>query len=219
MTDELPMLFTIPGTCALSVQIALEWAGADYELRVLARGANREPAFLAINPAGQVPTMTLTGEPVLTEAHALLLLVADSHPSSDLAPPSSSPMERYRLEQLLAFMTGEVHGAFVPFFVPDRFLEDEDQAAAVKQLALRRVRPLLARLDEELGPKEYLLGGRTVADSFLYVLARWASNLDDDLQTLPNLARFRSAMEADRAVAGSLAAHGMIRLGANHGPE
>lgn len=215
MSGELPALFTMPGTCALSVHIALEWAGADYELHVLGRGANREPAYLAINPAGQVPAMRLADGLVLTEAHALLLLVADSHPESGLAPPSARALDRYHLERLLAFMTGEVHGAFVPFFVPDRFLDDGARADAVRRTALRRVRPLLAALDARLGCKDFILAERTVADPFLYVLARWATNLEDDLRTMPNLARFRGGMEADPAVAAALKGHGMEPIGAD----
>ena len=38
--------------------------------------------------------------------------------------------------------------------------------------ALRRIRPLLGRLDARLGAKDYVLGERTVADAYLYILAR-----------------------------------------------
>lgn len=219
MSGDLPTLFTMPGTCALAVEIALRWAGADYELWVLAQGEHRGPAFLAINPAGRVPAMTLKGEPVLTEAHALLLLVADSHPESGLAPPSSRPMARYRLEELLAFMTGEVHGAFTPLFVPEGFAGGNGGAgeAAIRDAALRRVRPLLDRLDARLGAKDHVLGERTVADAYLYVLARWASHLEGGLEALPNLARFRAALEADPAVAATLADHGSAPAAAQRG--
>lgn len=217
MSGDLPILFTMPGTCALSVEIALRWAGADYELRVLAHGENRGPAFLAINPAGQVPAMMLEGEPVLTEVHALLLLVADSHPESGLAPPSSRPMPRYRLEELLAFMTGEVHDAFLPLFAPERFGDGEAGAAAVRDAALGRIQPLLKRLDARLGAKAYVLGERTVADAYLYVLARWASHLEEGLAAMPNLARFRAALEADPAVVATLGEHGMGLAPASRG--
>ncbi len=35
-------LYSMPGTCALSVHIALEWIGAPYQLQVMARGDNRQ---------------------------------------------------------------------------------------------------------------------------------------------------------------------------------
>ena len=211
-----PTLFTMPGTCALSVHIALKWTGADYALQVMKRGANREPSFLAMNPAGQVPTVKLEDGRVLTEAHAILLWVADSRPESGLAPSSVDALARYELEEALAFMTGEVHGAFVPMFVPGRFLDDEAQAGAVKDAAARRVRPMLERLDARVGDKDFLLGTRTVADPFLYVLTRWAGMLDGGLTAMPNLARFRTAMEADPAVAAALTEQGMQPAGDAH---
>ena len=149
----------------------------------------------------------------MTETHALLLLLAASHPESRLAPPSSKPVERYRLEEQLAFMTGEVHPALSPFFQPERFSDDPAQAATLRRLAAGRVRPMLARLDATLGDRPYLLGARTVADAFLYVLTRWARSLPGDLGSLPRLALFRSRMEMDPAVLAALAEHGMEPLG------
>ena len=216
MSGGRPTLFSMPGTCALSVHVALKWAGADYALEVMKRGANRDPAFLAMNPAGQVPTVKLEGGRILTEAHAILLWVADSHPESGLAPSSADALARYEMEEALAFMTGEIHGAFVPLFVPGRFLDDEAMAGAVKHAAQQRVRPMLERLDARLGAQRFLLGTRTVADPFLYVLTRWAGMLDGGLGAMPNLVRFRTAMEADPAVAAALTEQGMQPAGDAH---
>ncbi len=214
MSEAPPTLFTMPGTCALSVHIALEWAGAHYALEILERGENRGDAYLAINPAGQVPALRLGDGRVLTEAHAILLWVADAHPHSALAPASSDPIRRYAVEEILAFMTGEVHGAFVPLFIPQRFHPDPEQAGAVKKAARERLMPMFTRLDGRIGAADHLLGGRTVADAFLYVLTRWAEQLSAGLEEFPNLSRFRDAMERDEGVATALRAQGMKRAGA-----
>ena len=52
-------LYSMAGTCALSVHIVLEWIGAPYEVEVMARGDNHADAYLAINPSGQVPALQL----------------------------------------------------------------------------------------------------------------------------------------------------------------
>ena len=90
-------------------------------------------------------------------------------------------------------------------------------SAAARDAALRRIRPLLGRLDAALGAKEYVLGERTVADAYLYVLARWASRLDGGLAAMPNLARFHAALEADPAVAATLGDHGLSLAAASRG--
>ena len=48
-------LYSMSGTCALSVHIVLEWIDAQFEVTVLKRGENREAAFQQINPRGEVP--------------------------------------------------------------------------------------------------------------------------------------------------------------------
>lgn len=78
-------LFTIPGTCALSVHIVLEWVGARYDLEVMGRGDNRSSGYLEINPSGQVPAMQLDDGRVLTEAAAILIYLADVFPKANLA--------------------------------------------------------------------------------------------------------------------------------------
>ena len=124
-------LFSMPGTCALSVHIVLEWIGAPFDVEVMNRGDNRTPAYLAINPSGQVPALRLDDGTILTEAAAILPFLAESFPEAGLDSDDSA-LGRYRLAQLLSFLTGEVHVAFKPFFMPQRFLADEAQFAALK---------------------------------------------------------------------------------------
>ena len=52
-------LYYTPGTCAQAVRIALEEAGAPYDLvRVdFAAGQQRTPEYLAVNPKGRVPAL------------------------------------------------------------------------------------------------------------------------------------------------------------------
>ena len=55
----------------------LEEMGTPYELVPVDRaaGANREPAYLALNPAGKVPILKLAGL-ILRESHAINLWLA-----------------------------------------------------------------------------------------------------------------------------------------------
>ncbi|MEM7670362.1 MAG: glutathione S-transferase N-terminal domain-containing protein, partial [Pseudomonadota bacterium] len=68
-------LHYVPGTCALGVHIALEWAGAPYKAHRLSQADLRSPDYLALNPAGVVPTLIQDGA-VMTEASAILLALA-----------------------------------------------------------------------------------------------------------------------------------------------
>ena len=207
-------LFSMAGTCALSVHIVLEWIGAPFEVDVMERGENHGAGYLAINSSGQVPALLLDDGQVLTEAAAILPFLADSFPAAGLAP-QATPLGRYALAQLLSVLTGEVHVAFKPFFMPQRFITDEAQFDAVRAQAFVVLAPMLAELDARIGMSEFVLGARrSVADAYLYVLLRWVDNAPDGIAPYRNLARYRAAAEEDPAVQRALLRQGMAPVGA-----
>ena len=54
-------LYYLPGSCALGPHIALEYSGLPYEAVRVERGRQTDPAYLAINPLGRVPTPVRSG--------------------------------------------------------------------------------------------------------------------------------------------------------------
>ena len=66
----------------------LEEIGEPYDIQLLSikRGANREPAYLAVNPMGKVPALR-HGEVVITEAAAICCYLADEFPKAGLNVP------------------------------------------------------------------------------------------------------------------------------------
>ena len=53
-------------------------------------GANRQPAFLALNPMGKLPTL-VHGDVVITEQVAITIYLADRFPAAKLAPKTTAP--------------------------------------------------------------------------------------------------------------------------------
>lgn len=70
---------------------ALEEAGVPCELKVvdILQGAQKDPALLALNPMGKLPTL-VDGDVVVTEAAAIALYLADRY-APQLAPALSEP--------------------------------------------------------------------------------------------------------------------------------
>ena len=205
-------LYSMSGTCALSVHIVLEWIGASYSVEVMARGDNRSPAYLAINPSGQVPALHLGDGEVLTEASAILTYLADSFPGAALGG-GDTPLARYRLAQILSYLTSEVHVAFKPYFTPQRFLDDPAQFPALKARAFVVIAPMLQALETRIGEADFVVNGRrSVADAYLYVLLRWAEEGPGGLGAYPALVRFRQRMEADGGVRRALTAQNMLPM-------
>ena len=70
-------LFHSVGSCSLASLIALAEAGVEYELVRMstARGDQRKPEYLAVNPKGRVPALA-TDQGIITENPAILAYVA-----------------------------------------------------------------------------------------------------------------------------------------------
>ncbi len=206
-------LYSMAGTCALSVHIALEWIGAPFDVEMLAQGSNRSPRYLAINPGGQVPSLELPDKQVITQASAILMFLVDTFPQARLGCTPDQALGRAKLEETLAYLTSDVHVAFGPIFNPARFLDEQSQHDALKAKARDRVANYMTELDQRLGPVDVLLGTRSVADAYLYVLTRWVDLLLTGLHPFANLQRFRTAMEQDHAVQRALSAEGLAPCG------
>lgn len=87
MSDEI-VFYHNPQSRAQMAHWMLEEAGAPYKTVLIdfAKGENRTPEFLAINPMGKLPTIVHRGV-VVTETAAIIAYVADAFPASGLAPP------------------------------------------------------------------------------------------------------------------------------------
>lgn len=59
-------LYVIPGTCAFVPYTALEWTGADYELKLLDHDSVKSEEYLRINPQGTVPSI-VDGDTIVTQ--------------------------------------------------------------------------------------------------------------------------------------------------------
>ena len=109
-------LYFSTGACSLSPRIVLMEAGlpftaekADLKSKKTASGAD----YLAINSKGSVPALELDDGQVLTEGPAIVQYLADLKPETQLAPRAGS-FARYRLMEILNFITSEVHKGYSP---------------------------------------------------------------------------------------------------------
>ncbi len=112
----------------------------------------------------------------------------------------------------LGFLNSDVHKAFKPIFTPGRFLEDETLVETLAANARLHIRHYLERLDARLAERDWLAGQRSIADPYLFVVARWAIGKEVKLQGLENLSRFMDRMNADAGVRAALAAEGSSPL-------
>lgn len=201
-------LFYAPGTCALAPHIILEWIGEPYELQKVKPS---DPEYLQMNPLGQVPAMIDGDSGVMNQADALLKYLAHKYPNAKLGDDGTLP-DAYELDRWLAFLTGDVHPAFFPFFVPQRYTTDgsETTRQTVKEASYRLIDRVYQHLDKHLDGKTHLVGNRrTIADPYAFAMTRWGNSLPKPLSDYPNLYRFYQQLREDAGVQKAMAQQGI----------
>jgi len=190
-------LYTSPGSAGLVVHWLLIELEVPYTLHKvdLAAGEHKQPAYLALNPAGVVPTLVIDGQPV-TEAAAISLHLVDAYPARGFAPAPGT-LARAAYYQWMFFLANTVQPAFRGWFFPTE-PAGEANADAAKLQARARIEAAWARFDTHLaahGP--YLLGDKiTTPDFLLTMLMRWSRNMPKTALAWPALGRHAAAMKA-----------------------
>jgi glutathione S-transferase len=201
----MPRLYYSVGACSLAPHIALEWIGAPYEAVKVQYGAKE---LLAVNPAGAVPTLREDDGWLLTQCGPILDYLAAKHPEAGLSGGDGirAKAEAHRWS---AFFTSDVHAAFWPIFMPDRYTTDQSEAArqAVVKAGHRLVAKQLGVLDRHLKNRDCILdGGRSVIDAYSFPMIRWAMKLlPGGLTGYPNVQALHDGIAADPAVQRVLA--------------
>ena len=168
-------LYWSPDTGAFAVQAVLEELGAAYrgELVDTGKGQHRAPAFLALNPMGQVPALRLPDGTVISESAAMLQHLCDAHAAAGLLPPPGSSA-RAQADRWLFWLATAVYEADLRYYYPERYTGDAGGAAGVRAAAVAQMDRMAALADAQLVPGPYALGAQFGAvDIYLFMLVLW----------------------------------------------
>ena len=183
-------LYYSPGTASMVVHMALIETGAPYRLEQvdIEQGAQRDPAYLALNPRGVVPTLVIDGR-ARHESAALLMILADRHPDAGLAPPPGS-VEREAFQQWLVYLSNTLMSTYRFWFYPPELGSDE-HLPQVRAALAAKIEGIWDYLDRELAARgPYLLGDTfSAADLLLAMLMRWSRNMPRPASQWPALTR------------------------------
>ena len=200
-------LFFSPGACSLSPRIALLEAGLPFTTQKVDTKSKQLDGggdFWAINSKGYVPLLQLDNGEYLSEGPAIVQYIADQNPASGLAPKAGT-MERYRLQEMLNFITSEIHKGFSPLF-------DATLSAEVKQVFKDKLGKRFDWLTKQLDGKDYLMGAPfTVADGYLFTVLNWGQWVGIDIAKWPVLAAYQARVSARPKVQEALKAEGLIK--------
>ncbi|TQF12906.1 glutathione S-transferase family protein [Myxococcus llanfairpwllgwyngyllgogerychwyrndrobwllllantysiliogogogochensis] len=174
-------LYFAPRTRATRARWLLEELGVPYELVKLdlARQENTAPAYLSVNPLGEVPVL-VDGDVTLLGALAICLHLADLFPEKGLAPRMASA-ERGLYYQWMAFAEVSLEPVVMEFHGHARLPEERKAAARSNDDLAKlgtRLATLLDVIDEGLGGREFLVGHAfTAADVLMASILHLAHTL------------------------------------------
>jgi glutathione S-transferase len=198
-------LYYSPGACSLAPHIAMREAGIPVELSKVDLKAKQYDGgdYKQVNGKGYVPAVE-TSAGVLTEAPVILQYIADQKPDAGLAP-GPGDAARYKLQEMLNFITSELHKGMGAFFSPA--MNDGWRAAMTERLGLR-----FDWLAKQLQGKQYLMGDKfTVADAYLFTILNWAAPSKFDLSKWPAIQEYHKRVGARPKVQEALKAEGLVK--------
>ncbi|MBS0589640.1 MAG: glutathione transferase GstA [Proteobacteria bacterium] len=200
-------LYFSPGVCSLAPHIVAREIGlpltlekVDLKTKTTETGAD----FTKINPKGSAPALELDNGEVLTEGPAISQYLADLKPESGIAPPNGT-LARARLQEMLNYITSEIHKTYSPFFSSTTPKETLVEREAYLRKRYRYIENILAQ-------REWLVGDKFgPADAYLFVVTNWARGLKLDLTEFPALLAFQKRVAARPAVHAAMLAEGLVK--------
>lgn len=173
------------------VELFLSLLGLPFE-RVevdLRQGEHKQPAFLAMNPFGQVPVIQ-DGAVTLADSNAILLYLQGRYAPDQWLP--REPLQAARVQRWLSAAAGPL--AFGPAVarVIQLFKRPDDPAPAVA-----RAQGLFAVMEAELAHQPWLVGEQpTLADLAMYTYTAHAPEGNVSLQPFLRLRAWLARVEA-----------------------
>jgi glutathione S-transferase len=156
----------------------------------LKRGAHKAPAFLQLNPFGQVPVLEDNGD-VIADSNAILVYLAAKYDASGRWLPRDA-LGVARVQRWLSIAAGPLAAGPATARLANVFGLPVDKARAQAGAAA-----LFAIMEDELARRPHLAGDHpTIADVALYTYTAHAPDGDISLEPYPALRAWIGRVEA-----------------------
>ena len=194
-------LYYSPGACSMASHIGLEESGLAFEAKLvaLAKGEQKTPEYLKINPRGRVPAVKLDDGSVLTENTAILAYLGRRAADKGLLP--KDPAAEARCISMMAWLSNSVHPAFTHIFRPERFSEEQSALPGIKETGKKNFWAALQEIDGLVAGKKWLQGDQyTLCDPYALVFYGWGARVELPVRELKNCTAWKDRMLERAAV-------------------
>ena len=188
----------------MRVRWALEEVGQPYNVRLVTFSQMKEPAHIAIQPFGQIPTYE-DGDLALFETGSIILRIAEPHPG--LLPKNANARARAITWMFAAVST--VEPPIVEWSGAMILERDKPWFDQRLPMLLNNIRKRLGELSRHLGDSEWLDGDFSVGDIMMtHVIERARSS--GLIEEFPNLTAYLARAEARPAFQRAFAAQRQV---------
>ena len=171
MTHPAITLYFAPGSCSRVPMLALEEAEVPYERHLVKfmAGEHRAPDYLAINPKGKVPAITVDGAPI-TENAAIQWTLAQLLPDARLLPITGDALADAPILADLLWCASGIHPIITRLRLPQFFVGDDEAAQArLRASAHDAMLPNFALIETRLSVQPWMLGQNwSTLDAYVY---------------------------------------------------
>jgi glutathione S-transferase len=189
-------LYMRSGSGSAAVEALLAECGAECSLVEVPRAGQGFEDYLAINPRGEVPSLRLPDNSLMTESAAMMIYLADLHSAAKLAPTVNSPLRATYLRWMLYFASA-VYMADLRYFYAARYSVDPSAEVGIKAKAevdLNRDFDIFANA---LGQGPYILGEVfSAVDLYAAMLMSWMPDINAVFARHPNLETYYNLIAA-----------------------
>jgi glutathione S-transferase len=184
----------------MPVRWAFEEVDQPYEVRLVSFAEMKEPAYLALQPFGQIPAYR-DGDLALFESGAIVFHIAERH--KGLLPDDADARARAVTWMFAALST--IEPAILERETPEYTEQDKPWYRERERLLADRVRARLRPLSARLGKKDWLDGDFSAGDLLMVQVLRRLTG-SGLLEEFPNLAAYVARGEARPAYKRAFAA-------------
>jgi len=197
-------LFYAPNTVSIATLITLHEAEVPFTVTKLDFGKSEQQSkdYLSRNPKGRVPAL-VTDHGILTETPAMLPYIAGLNPSANLLP--SDPFALAKLNEFSSYLASTAHVNHAHRMRGARWATEQssfdDMAAKVPQ----NMHDTFAYIQSECLQGPWVMGDQyTVADAYLFTVARWLKSDNVDIKAFPAITAHSDSMRERPAVQAAL---------------
>jgi glutathione S-transferase len=204
-------LYYAANTCSLAVHIALEDAGAGYELRRIdfTSTEQQSPDYLKVNPKARVPAM-VTPHGILTETPAMLAFIAQSFPEAALAPLNDA-FAFAQLQSFNSYLCSTLHVAHAHRMRGYRWAYEASSFIDMQRKVPESVSACYDLIETRMLRGPWVMGNNyTIADPYLFTLAQWLEDDGVNPERIPRVIEHRYRMADQPGVKRAIAAESAI---------